>query len=79
MNRPLRTLMGLGIFGFPPARVDHRFKDGDTIRVGPIALTAHVTGGATRGCTSWSFTVRDAGRDLNVVSACALITVLGMQ
>jgi metallo-beta-lactamase class B len=44
--------------------VDHRFKDGDTIRVGPIALTAHVTGGHTRGCTSWSFTVRDADRDL---------------
>jgi len=37
-------------FGYPPARVDHRFKDGDTIRVGPIALTAHVTAGHTRGC-----------------------------
>ena len=58
--------------GYPPAHVDHRLEDGDTIRVGPIALTAHVTGGHTPGCTSWSFTVRDGDRDLDVVSACSL-------
>ena len=69
---PFRTIVQIGILGFPPARVDHRFKDGDTIRVGPIALTAHVTGGSTRGCTSWSFPVRDGDRVLNVVSACPL-------
>ena len=69
---PIRTLVQIGILGFPPARVDHRFKDGETIRVGPIALVAHVTGGSTRGCTSWSFPVRDGERVLNVVSACPL-------
>ena len=42
---PLRALIRIGLFGYPAARVDHRFKDGDTIRVGPIALTAHVTAG----------------------------------
>ena len=67
---PLRALIWIGILGYPPARVDHRFKDGDTIRVGPIALTAHVTAGHTRGCTSWSFPVRDGDRVLNVVSVC---------
>ena len=75
----MRTLVQIGILGYPPARVDHRFKDGDTIRVGPIALTAHVTGGSTRGCTSWSFPVRDGDRVLNVVSACSLVVVLGMR
>jgi metallo-beta-lactamase class B len=69
---PLRTLIWMGILGYPPPHVDHRFKDGDTIRVGPIALVAHVTGGHSRGCTSWSFTVRDGDRVLNVVSACDL-------
>ena len=69
---PLRALIWIGVLGYPPPRVDHRFKDGDTIRVGPIALTAHVTGGHTRGCTSWSFPVRDGDRMLNVVSACDL-------
>jgi metallo-beta-lactamase class B len=77
--RPLRALIGIGILGYPPARVDHRFKDGDTIRVGPIALTAHVTGGSTRGCTSWSFSVRDGDRLLKVVSACGLEVVQGMR
>ena len=67
---PLRTLFWIGILGYPPPRVDHRFKDGDTIRVGPIALTAHITAGHTRGCTSWWFPVRDGDRVLNVVSVC---------
>ncbi len=40
---PLRALIRIGLFSYPAARVDHRFKDGDTIRVGSIALTAHVT------------------------------------
>jgi len=67
---PLRALIWIGVLGYPAARIDHRFKDGDTIRVGPIALTAHVTAGHTRGCTSWSFPVRDNDRVLNVVSVC---------
>jgi metallo-beta-lactamase class B len=67
---PVRALIWLGVIGrYPPARVDHRFKDGETIRVGPIVLTAHVTAGHTR-CTSWSFPVRDGDRVLNVVSVC---------
>jgi len=69
---PLRALVRIGIVGYPAIRVDHRVKDGDTIRLGPLALTAHITGGHTRGCTSWSFQVRDGDRVLNVVSACDL-------
>jgi metallo-beta-lactamase class B len=69
---PMRALVWAGVVGYPGARVDHRFKDGDTIRVGPIALTAHITAGHSRGCTSWSFPVRDGDRVLNVVSACDL-------
>jgi len=76
---PLRALIRIGILSYPAARVDHRFKDGDTIRVGPIALTAHVTGGHTRGCTSWAFPVRDSDRVLNVVSACELVVLQGMR
>jgi metallo-beta-lactamase class B len=69
---PLRALTWVGVIGYPAMRVDHRFKDGDTIRLGPLALTAHVTGGHTRGCTSWSIQVQDGDRLLNVVSACDL-------
>ena len=79
MVLPLRALIRIGIVGYPAARVDHVLKDGDTIRVGPLALTAHVTGGHTRGCTSWSFQVRDGERVLNVVSACDLVPLAGMR
>ena len=68
---PIRALIWLGVIGrYTPPRVHHRFKDGEAVRVGPIALTAHVTAGHTRGCTSWSFPVRDGDRVLNVVSVC---------
>ena len=76
---PLRVLIRIGVVGYPAMRVDHRFKDGDTIRVGPLALNAHITGGHTRGCTSWSFPVRDGDRVLNVVSACELVVLQGMR
>ena len=72
---PLRAWTWM--FRYPEARVDHRFKDADTIRVGPIAITAHITGGHTRGCTSYFFPVRDGDRVLNVVSACSLVMLQG--
>src|SRR5262245_7132290 len=79
MFLPLRTLFEVGLLSYAPPRVDHRFKDGETIQVGPIALTAHVTGGSVRGCTSWSFPVRDGERLLNVVSVCPLGVMVGMR
>lgn len=72
----LRPLLRLGLLGYPPVTVDQRIGDGDTVRVGPIALAAHVTPGHTRGCTTWSFRVEEAGRTYDVVSACSLV-VLG--
>lgn len=74
---PLRLLLRARIIGFPSVRVDGAIKDAETIRVGPVAVTAHITGGHTRGCTSYSFTVQDGDRTLNVVSACSLV-VLGV-
>jgi metallo-beta-lactamase class B len=37
--------------------------DGEVVRVGPLALTAHATGGHTPGGTSWSWRSCDTGRD----------------
>jgi metallo-beta-lactamase class B len=76
---PLRILARMGVVGYPPMKVAHRVKDGDVVRLGPLALTAHITGGHTRGCTSWSFQVRDGERLLNVVSACDLGRLAAMQ
>ena len=76
---PIRFLVWIGLIKYPPAHVDHLVKDGDTIRLGPIALTARITPGHTRGCTSWSFPVRDGDRVLNVVSACSLLAMGGSR
>lgn len=65
-----------GMFQYARPRVDHRFKDGDTIRLGTTAITAHLTPGHTRGCTSFSLPVRDGNRVLQVVSTCSLIVLL---
>ena len=69
---PLQFLQFFGLATFPPARVDRRVNDGDTLRVGPIELTAHVTAGHTPGCTSWSFPVQDGDRELLAVNICSL-------
>ncbi len=44
-----------GILTYPPARVDRVLHDGDTVTLGGVVLTAHRTGGHTRGCTTWTF------------------------
>ena len=45
------------------------FKDGDTLRVGPLALTAHLTPGHTPGGTSWSWESCEADKCLEIVYA----------
>ena len=37
-----------------------------------MTLTAHLTAGHTRGCTTWTMPVQDGGRTYNVVFACSL-------
>ncbi|MBC7768516.1 MAG: hypothetical protein H7124_06995 [Phycisphaerales bacterium] len=47
---------------FPPIRVDRVIADGETVTLGGVALTAHITPGHTPGCTSWSMDVTGADR-----------------
>jgi metallo-beta-lactamase class B len=61
---------------FAPIKVDRVVGDGDTIQLGDVTITAHLTPGHTPGCTSWSTTVQDQGRPLNVLFLCS-ITVAG--
>ena len=46
---------------FPPARVDALLRDGQTVSVGPLRLTAHSTFGHVRGSTSWTWTSCEQG------------------
>jgi metallo-beta-lactamase class B len=74
---PVRMLAWSGITRYPAVHVERRLNDGDTIRLGPIEIVARITPGHTRGCTSFEFPVRDAGRELRVVYACSLIAMGG--
>ncbi|MGZ6126243.1 MAG: subclass B3 metallo-beta-lactamase [Myxococcales bacterium] len=58
----------------PVARVDE-FEDGETLRVGSLAVTAHLTPGHTPGGTSWTWTSCEVGRCLDVVYADSLTPV----
>jgi metallo-beta-lactamase class B len=52
---------------YPPAKVDRVLKDGDEVKLGGSVLTAHLTPGHTRGCTTWTMKVMDGGKTLNAV------------
>jgi len=54
---------------YAPVRDVRTFADGDTLRVGPLALVAHFTGGHTPGGTSWSWRSCDGARCLDLVYA----------
>ncbi len=40
-------------FAYPPVKVDRILRDGDTIKMGDVLLTAYHTPGHTRGATTW--------------------------
>jgi metallo-beta-lactamase class B len=54
---------------FPGVRRVRVLADGEVVRVGPLALTAHFTPGHTPGGTSWSWTSCDGGTCRAVVYA----------
>jgi metallo-beta-lactamase class B len=57
------------LLDFPPVRDVRRFADGETLRVGPIAVTAHLTPGHTQGGTTWTWRSCDAAGCVDVVYA----------
>lgn len=42
---------------FPAVRVDRVIGDGESVTLGGVTLTAHLTPGHTRGCTTWTMPV----------------------
>jgi metallo-beta-lactamase class B len=53
-----------------PQPLDRTIKDGETVTLGGTTLTAHLTPGHTRGCTTWTTTVQEGGKRLNLAIAC---------
>lgn len=52
---------------FPATTVDKTLHDGDTVKLGGTVLTAHLTAGHTKGCTTWTMQVMEHGKPYQVV------------
>ncbi len=52
---------------WPAAKVDRILHDGDKVSLGGMTLTAHLTPGHTKGCTTWTTEIEDRGKLRHVV------------
>ena len=57
--------------GAPPVKVDRVLKDGDKVTLGGFTLTANLTPGHSRGCTSWGWTAKDGARSYEALVFCS--------
>jgi metallo-beta-lactamase class B len=64
---------------FPPVRVDQVIGDGETLTLGSVTLTAHLTPGHTPGCTSWSLLVTGADGAAHTAFLHCSATVAGQK
>ncbi|HMZ16571.1 MAG TPA: subclass B3 metallo-beta-lactamase [Blastocatellia bacterium] len=60
------------IGSYKPVKVDRIIKDGEIIRLGSVALKAHLTPGHTEGNTTWTTTVEENGKKYEVVFAASM-------
>ena len=59
-------------YTFEPVTPDRRIGDGEHVELGGLSLTATLMPGHTRGCTTWSTRVEEAGQTYDVVFLCGL-------
>src|SRR6185503_6048803 len=52
---------------FTATKVDRVLHDGEEVKLGDATLTARLTPGHTRGCTTWTMKVNDGSKARNVV------------
>jgi metallo-beta-lactamase class B len=52
---------------WPAVQVDRVLHDGDRVTLGGVVLTAHLTPGHTKGCTTWTTDIQQGGRLQHVV------------
>jgi len=59
-------------FPYEPIKPDRLIADGERVELGGVSLTAHLTPGHTKGCTSWSMKVGENGKTYDVLFLCGL-------
>jgi metallo-beta-lactamase class B len=52
--------------------IDKTLKDGEQVKLGDATLTAHLTAGHTKGCTTWTWKTQEGGKTYDVVLVCSV-------
>ena len=71
MEQDVAALKGMKAPSGKPHPIDRVLKDGEQVMLGGATLTAHLTPGHTRGCTTWTMRIPEGGRTHDVLIACA--------
>jgi metallo-beta-lactamase class B len=62
----------LGASGWKPVAIARVLKDGDTVTLGGVTLTAHLTPGHTQGCTTWTMEATQDGKKYQTAFVCSV-------
>jgi metallo-beta-lactamase class B len=64
---------------FPKVHVDRLIGDGGQVNLGGVTLTAHLTPGHTKGCTTWSLPLKVDGQVRQALFICSLSILPGYR
>jgi metallo-beta-lactamase class B len=64
---------------YPPVKAGRIIRDGEALKLANVTLTAHLTPGHTKGATSWTMNVDDAGKIRPVIFFSSLSIVGGTR
>ncbi len=71
MEQDVPSLKAMKAASGKPHPIDRVLKDGDQVTLSGTTLTAHLTPGHTRGCTTWTTRMTESNRSYDVLIACA--------
>lgn len=66
-------------YAYPPVKPDGTIRDGRKVKLGERTLTARLTPGHTRGCTTWTFPVTIAGVERQAMILCSNTVLPGYR
>src|SRR5471030_1487558 len=67
-----KDLSALGASGWKPVAIDRVLKNGETVALGGVTLTAHLTPGHTQGCTTWTMEAVQDGKKYQTAFVCSV-------
>jgi metallo-beta-lactamase class B len=68
-------VLKIGSRDMPAVTIARTVQDGDRVELGGVTLTARLTPGHTKGCTTWMTTAAEGGRNYKVIFHCSTSVV----